>query len=512
MKRFRFFRQKNGEKETTNGVAYKFVERELTANEQWVEETLKECADVKKKILEFHAPWGTVNALFVYCEGLCDNERIDQVVIPSLKDWLQQQRAETWSEDVLFHTWNISSLKRESLLEPLIPRLFSGELVLFFDGLGSAFTLDLSHPPQRSPEDSNTEISIRGARDCFVEEITVNVALLRKRLRTASLVYEAYTIGEKSPTRVALLYMKDIINPTVLEEIQSRLSRIKTDMLVSSNELEEMLSETPAPLLPVFDYTGRPDFAAAALLRGRFIILVDGSPTAICAPVNLLMQTRSPEDFHFWYAFVSYQRFFRMVGLVISIFLPGFFVAVTTYHQDQIPLTLLATLVTSRRGVPFPSALEALLMLVSFELFMEAGLRMPNKVGQTLGVLGALIIGDAAIRSALSSPAMLVVIGITAVASFSLINQSLTGTVSLLRMVVLVVSSILGVFGFLLSLFAIIMYMSNLRSFGLPYLAPMSPVSFRGLLSGLIRIPMQKVNKRPDILRPSDDTRQGGKG
>lgn len=214
----------------------------------------------------------------------------------------------------------------------------------------------------------------------------------------------------------------------------------------------------------------------------------------------------SPEDFYIGYFPVIFERLIRAMGLFIALFLPGLYIAIATYHQEQIPLTLLATLNMNRKGVPFPTPLEAFIMLILFELFREAGIRLPNVIGQTLAVVGGLIIGESAIRAGLTNPSMLVVIGTTVVASFTLINQTLVSTVSILRMGVLLLSSLLGVFGFLLSLFSIVTYLANLRSFGLPYLAPAAPFHFHDLLQSTVRL---FIRKRPQMLDPVDSTREG---
>ncbi|SMF25548.1 GerA spore germination protein [Paenibacillus barengoltzii] len=451
-----------------------------------------------------------ITILFVYCEGMSDTKQINETIIPSLREWLSDIRSQPLNEEALISGWTISTLQKETMLENLVPKVFKGDLILFVDGLRSAYTLDIASPPQRKPEEPSTEISIRGPRDGFIEDLSVNVALVRKRLRTESLSYEQYILGKRSQTKAGLLYIKDVIRPEVVQEVKQRLSEIDIDAVYSSNELEELLAESKWSLFPLFEYTGRPDFVLAALLRGRFAILLDGVPTAIIAPANLSLLFKSGEDVHNAYSLVAFGRLLRLLGVCIALFLPGFYIGIATYHQDQLPLTLLATLVMSRKGVPLPTPIEALMMMILFELFREAGVRLPNAIGQTLSVVGGLIIGDAAIRAGMTSPSLLVVIATTAVATFTLVNQSLAGAVSILRIGILIASSVLGVFGFILSVFVVLICLANLRSFGVPYLAPISPFTFRDAVHALFRAPVPYMKKRPKMLNTVDSTRQKG--
>lgn len=499
--------QAKSNQESSAGAKPQYVDSSLVKNETWAKETFKDCQDVKVEKISFHEG-PVVCVLMVYCEGLSDTKRVNETIIPSLSKCLDEIGSQFLNEDVLLSQWSISSLQKEVLLNNLEQKVFNGEMILFFDGLASAFTLNISNPPNRKPEETNTEVSIRGPRDGFIEDLSANVALVRKRLRTHSMSYEQYTLGKRSQTKAGLLYIKDVIRPEVVEEVKYRLSEIDMDAIYSCNELEEWLAESKWSLFPLFDYTGRPDYLVSALLRGRFAILLDGVPTAIIAPVNLTFLFKSAEDLHNPYSGVAFSRFLRALGLCIALFLPSFFIGIATYHQDQLPLTLLATIVMSRKGVPLPTPIEGIFMLLAFELFKEAGVRLPSVIGQTLAVVGGLIIGDAAIRAGLTSPTLLVVIATTAVATDTLVNQSLIGAVSILRILILIVTSFLGIFGLLLSVIVILISLANLRSFGVPYLAPISPISFRDIVQAVFRAPAVYMKKRPKMLNTVDTTRR----
>lgn len=272
--------------------------------------------------------------------------------------------------------------------------------------------------------------------------------------------------------------------------------------------MEEAVADSTLALFPLVDYIGRPDFVAECLLKGRFVIIVDGSPMAIIGPCNLFEILKSPEDAYSPYYFVIFERLLRLIGLIIAIFLPGFWISLTSYNVDQLPIHLLATVTVSRFGLPFSGPMEILLMLGMFELFREAGIRLPKAVGQTIAVLGGLIIGDAAIRAGLTSPTMLVVSATTAVATFTLVNQTLTGTVSIVRLYVILWSSLLGMVGFFIGMLSLFAYLSVLQSFGLPYLAPITPLYWKDAMNALLKKPWAFTKERPRMLETQDSTSQ----
>lgn len=449
-----------------------------------------------------------IQALLLYSEGMIDSMIMTQYVLPDLKRMLETNT--DWDKLVCeldkSMKWNPITQQSE-----VVTLLFAGRLLLFFSEQKCFYSIDIAQVPKRQPEESNTEVSIKGARDGFTEDINTNTALIRKRLRTASLHNEQFIIGERSQTKVSLLYIADIARPDVIEEVKRRLKHFKVDALPNSGQLEEAISDSTFSLFPLLDYIGRPDFSVECLLRGRFIILIDGSPMALIAPCNLLELLKSPEDSYFPYHFVVFERSLRLLGLFIAIFLPGFWIALISYNMDQLPFPLLATVTNSRFGLPFSSPVEVLIMLGMFELFREAGIRLPKAVGQTIAVLGGLIIGDAAIRAGLTSPTMLVVSATTAVSTFTLVNQTLSGTVSIIRLYVLLWASTLGMLGFFVAMLSLLAYLSVLESFGLPYLAPISPLTRKDLISAILAKPWAFRKKRPEMLNLGDDTSQEGK-
>ncbi len=477
---------------------------QLQENERFLKKELHGCEDVKWHPIEKE---GKNVALLLFADGMIDQESFTFRLMPQLKEWMKNlpQGEKEVKENIPFP---LNAFPTPVKMEELMEGLFSGMALLLIDGMKEIFFLPLSHPPKRNPEESKTQISILGPRDGFTEEIGVNIALIRKRLKTSSLKVEFYDFGHRSHTRVALLYMGDILNPGILQQLKERLADVDLDLLSSHRQLADFLIRSPFNLFPIFSYSGRPDYAVESLIRGRFILLVDGVPLALIGPINFYFLLHSPEDPYYMNLPISFARILRIAAFLISIFMPGFWIALSTHHQDMIPLPLLATTIVDRKGVPFPAGVEAFVMAFLFSLLVEAGFRLPSGIGQTLSVVGGLIIGDAAIAAGITSPILVVVISISAVASFALVNQNLVLIVSILRLFSLAMGTFFGIFGFLLSAYYLVIILANMRPFGLPYLAPL-PGSGAKDLSKAFLVPKRKwVKRRPIFLKTVDPTRK----
>jgi len=474
--------------------------------EQWDENTIRQLFGLSADIAIHTCFYGAkqqFKSILIYCIGLVDSKQINDFILPQINNMLinTEQIDDSFIENPLLRLHSIQGG------QDLLHHLFEGNMIIVFEQQQQLYSVDVADIPGRTPEESNTEVSIKGPRDGFTEQITTNIALIRKRLKTPSLYHEQFRVGRRSQTKVSLLYLYDVARPEVIDEVRKRIKKLDIDGLLSNEQLEEGLSDYSHSLFPLFDYIGRPDHVCASLLRGRFVILIDGSPMAIMAPINLTALLKSPEDMHMPFYYVALERIFRFVGITISIFAPGLWIALTAYDMDQLPFQLLATVSNNRIGLPLNSPMEAFLMLGLFEIFREAGVRLPKAVGETVTVVGGLIVGDAAIRAGLTSPTMLFVAAITAVATFTLVNQSLSGTVSVFRLFILTCSSVLGMYGFCIALLALVAYVSRLESFGLPYLAPLSPLSLRDLIPAFLIKPRDNMTQRPAILHTNDSTR-----
>ncbi|OAS20587.1 spore germination protein [Paenibacillus oryzisoli] len=446
----------------------------------------------------------------LFCEGMVRTDMIDGLVLPRVQAFVDSDFYR--NEDALDVSAMLQfvQLTGKDWITNMKLAVYAGQLILFFENIQALYALDIASPPNRSPEESSTETSIKGPRDGFTEDVITNIALVRKRLATPSLCCEKIHLGRKSNTVVALLYLGDVINESILQEARDRLQVIDVDAVISSAQLNEALSGRAFSLFPLLNYTGRPDFVADSLLRGRFAVIVDGSPMALIAPASLSFILDSPEDVHNPYYFVAFERILRLIGLLISVLLPGLWISVSSFNLDQIPYQLVATISSSRLGLPLSGPMDFIIMLLLFELFREAGARLPKVVGQTVTVVGGLIVGDAAIRSGITSPTTLVVTSLSTISMYTLVNQSLAGTITVLRIVILLISTVFGIYGFMISLMGLVLLMSTLESFGVPYLSPFSPPQFGQMVTSILAKPWTRQKLRPHELKPKDDTRQDG--
>ena len=482
----------------------------ILVTEEQLRQLFARSADVIIESFQFQTKSNDCSVLLIYCEGMADRKQIDHVVLPQLQEMLRiipSVQAEAFEAN--------RTLQLQPLTDPtdngkLSHFVYSGQLVLLFIDAQLLYTLNISNPPNRMPEESTTEVSIKGPRDAFTESIVTNTALIRKRLKTSSLCVETFVVGERSRTSVAFIYIDDVIRPEIVMEARKRLLSLKIDGLVSSAQLENALAQKKNSIFPLLDYNGRPDQTVQGLLRGRLAILVDGSPQVLIVPGNLLLMIKSPEDMHLPFYYVALERAIRLSGIGVAIFLPGFWIAVSSFNLEQIPFPLLATITTSRLGLPLSIPMDFFLMMALFELFRESGLRLPKAVGQTVAVVGGLFVGDAAIRAGLTGPITLVVSSISTIAMFTVTNQTLAGSITLIRLIIMIAATLFGMYGYILSLIGLVLYLSTLESFGVPYLMPLSPPNFKDMIAGVLAKPWQLVKRRPSALQGADPTRQGG--
>ncbi len=462
----------------------------------------------KEDLLDFFAAYAEITVLpdhpgkgvtAFHCPGMTDNVQLNKYYHPLFQ--LADIPGKSISESDLPPVRIINNMKE------VLDLLFAGHLIFHKEHNSIFLAANIADIPRRNTEESKTEVSIKGPRDGFIEESELNISLIRKRLKTDQLVNEQFIAGTLTDTKISLLYIKGKASEATILEIRERLHKMEVESLLSAGQLEQWLANSRYSLFPLFDYATRPDYAAQSLLKGRFLLIVNGSPMVLVGPANILLLLKSPEDLHFPFYSVFFERFLRLVGLCIAIFLPGFWIALSSVNIDLIPLPLLATVVISREGLPLPFAFEAFLILMLFELFREAGLRMPKVIGQTISVAGTIIIGDAAIRAGLTSATMIFVIAVTAVCTYTLVNQSLAGTVSVLRIIIMLISSLLGIYGFFLAVIALVIYLANIRSYNIPYLEPMVSMSFKSYLSAMLTNPLKHRNGTEKMLKKWRDER-----
>ena len=313
-------------------------------------------------------------------------------------------------------------------MDKVTDAVLSGSVALFVDGYAEALLIGLKNLPQRGVEKADIEVVVRGPKESFAETIEVNTALIRRRLRSPNLVIEGLRLGRQTNTTIAIAYLKGVVSPELVQEVRSRIERIDIDAILDGGYIEELIQDDPYSPFPQLGYSERPDRVVSTLLQGRVGIIIDGTPMVLYVPVSFTDMLQSPEDYYEHYHYSTAIRLLRFLGLIISLLLPSFYIAITTFHQEMIPTQLLISIVAYREGVPFPAVLEALIMEMTFEALREAGIRLPRAVGQAISIVGALVIGQAAVQAGFVSPLMVIIVALTGIASFMIpaYNQALS--------------------------------------------------------------------------------------
>ncbi len=390
-----------------------------------------------------------------------------------------------------------------------VNHLLNGQAILFLDGARKALRFSVPGWDKRAIVEPETEMAVRGPREGFIESLVTNASLLRRRIRDERLRIETMQVGEVTRTTVALTYIDGITKQSVVEEARRRIKRIKIDGPLGSNYIEELTEDTPYTVFPLYKATERPDSVAAALLEGRFAIIVEGSPFALIAPTFLIDMLQAPEDYFERYTTATALRFIRWMFTTLALLGPSFYVALTTYHQEILPTPLLLSILSAREGVPFPAVIEALIMEVSFEALREAGTRMPKNVGQAVNIVGALVIGQAAVQAGIVSAPMVIVVALTGIASFIVPKVSAGAAFRYLRFPMLLLAGTFGAFGITLGVLVLLLHLSSLRSFGAPYYAPLAPWLPADHDDVIFRAPHWANKKRPAASETSDPRRVG---
>lgn len=347
-----------------------------------------------------------------------------------------------------------------------------GNCMLFVDSLDTAFNLDVKGFKQRSIDSPSNEVVVRGSQEAFVENIRTNTSMIRRLVNNENLVMETLTVGQITKTQVSIGYIKSLANEDLVAEVRYRINNLSVDYLISSGQLEQLIQDSPESLFPQMVATERPDKVSNFLLEGRVIIIVNGSPYVLVAPGVFVDFITSPEDLNLKYQFSNMQKLIRLIAIFLSLLLPGMYIAITNYNQELIPTELLFTIAAARESVPFPTFVEILLMEISFELIREAGLRVPTPLGSTIGIVGALILGEAAVSASLVSPVLIIIIAITGICSFSIPDFSLNFTFRIYRFIYIILGYVAGFLGISVVLFIQLVIMCKLKSFGSPYITP----------------------------------------
>lgn len=438
------------------------------------------------------------NCAIVYLNGLSDPEMINHDVMESLlqlsKEFLQKERSPADFLDMVMKDGLAMGESRMSAdWNEAMLAILSGDTVILFEGADHIIIAGTQGGQWRSVTEPTSQLVVRGPKDSFVESIATNISLIRRRLKSSRLWLETMKIGSVTHTHVAIMYVKGKADPGIVREIKDRLNRIEIEGILESAYIEEFIQDKTITPFPTIYNTERPDDATSKLLEGRIVVLVDGTPFVLVLPTVFAHFFQSPEDYAQRFDIAIVMRLVRYISFIILILGPSVYIALTTFHYEMVPTQLLISLVAQREGVPFPAFIEAMLMEVVFEILREAGVRMPRAIGQTVSVVGALILGQAVVEAGLITPAMVIVVALTGIASFTLPAYNLSIAGRLIRFGFMVLSGMFGFYGLTLGVIVLIAHMNSLRSFGVPFMSPISPFRLRNQKDAIIRLPFQPL-------------------
>lgn len=490
------------------------IDTDIAVNLKQIRDIVSPSDDIT--IREFTITALGLRAAIVFVEYMTDEESISQNILSQLMLPTISGKCTDTSQlmECIRSSLTASAVNGTTDMAEIIKRLLSGDTVLFVDTIATALVITTRKLKTRPISVPMSEPTIRGPQDAFTESLGVNITLLRRRLVNPNFIVKKLAIGVRSENTVALLYFRGITNPNLVYQAEERLNKLTVDIVGSTGLVENLIEAHPFSPFPTLFATERPDKVMAALMDGKIAIMVDGTPFVILAPTTLGDFMQAGDDYYENWIVGSLLRMTRYFAAFFAMVTPALYVAVTTFHPGLLPTPLTLTIAAARMGVPFPALIEAILMEIILEILQEAGVRMPKTIGPAVSIVGGLVLGDAAVRAGLVSAPIVVVISFTAIVSFAIGNYRLSLPLRFFRIPLMLAASVLGMFGVVMGLVAIIVHLSMLESFGEPYLAPFTPKNSSRLSDwkdSIVVAPPVAMTTRPAYLEPGDSEKLGDK-
>lgn len=506
MRKVVFWQNHNRREHDNEDYLDKYIARSLAENIEFFKLVLGNSNDIK--IHEFmFGDCCEFNGAIIYIDGLVNNLEITESILKPIilnKDF----------KDDIIENFNMGDLKKciicsgdtgeSKKYSDLLEGCLSGNTILLVDGLSTGLIVSTKRWEKRSVTEPQTESVVRGPREGFTEDFRTNTSLLRRRIKSPQFKMENMIIGRKTYTHVCIAYIEGIVRPEILKALRARLKNIDVDSIIDSSYIEEYIEDYPFSIFSTIGYSEKPDVVAAKILEGRVAIVVDGSPFVLTVPMLFVESFQTAEDYYIRPIYASLIRMMRFLAYFIAIFAVPGFIALTTFHQELIPTTLLFTVANAREGTPFPALIEGLIMVISFEILREAGLRLPRPIGQAISIVGALVMGDAAVSAGIVGAPMVINVAIAAVAGFIIPEQA--DSISILRIIMMFLASALGGFGIAVGFLGMLIHLSILEPFGVPYFAS---IKFsRNQQDSFVRMPLWIMEERPKELAYIDEKRK----
>lgn len=483
----------------------------MDSDMQYISDLFKKCSDFIIRRLELGE--GKTPCFAVYLGSLIKKESVNEYFLKPLMADLRITGADSRFQGEIripeLAAASIYSYQTQEfhLFKDVVNKLLIGYCALFIDGSNTALVADLKSEVGRAVSESRVETVVKGPHEAFVEDMRTNASLVRKRIKSPDLKLEMLEVGRLSSTSVVISYISGIVDEKIVDEVRTRISRIDVDIIQDSSYIEKYIEDSAFSPFPLMVLTERPDKCSAALAEGRVVVIIDGSPNALILPVTFADFLVAAEDYYYIFYFSTLLRILRYLAFGISLLGPSFYIAMTTFHQEMIPLSLLVTFTRSRAEIPFPAIIEALLMEFTFELLREAGIRLPQPVGSAVSIVGGLVIGQGVVQAGIVSQTMVIVVALTGIASFAIPTYNSAITFRLLRFPFMLMAAVFGIYGIIMGLLVMLIHLASLRSFGVPYLAPFTSSSFSDLKDSAIMAPIWTMTKRPSFIQKNNPHR-----
>jgi spore germination protein KA len=473
---------------------------EIDKNINILKMLLKENSDINFRELTIGSK--KIRGFLLNIDGMVDKEVVNEDILEPIMAETRKIEERIFTKKQVYETIRDhfimeADVSEKSKIGEIVDGILEGNTALIIDGVDKGIIISTKGWPERSITEPTSESTIRGPKEGFVETLRVNTSMLRRRIKNPNFIIESMKIGKYTKTDVVIAYIKDIAEDKVIKEVRKRLNKIDIDAVMDTGYLEEFIEDNPFSPFPQIEHTLRPDKVAAEILEGRVAVMSDGSPYALLVPTVFIQFLQASEDYYERYPISSFLRILRMISMFIALLLPSIYIAVTTYHQEMLPAPLIISCASQRENVPFPGLLEVMFLEFFFEMLREASVRLPMQMGQAVSIVGALVIGQAAVQAGLVSASMVIVVAMAGIASFSIPAFNLAITFRMLRFIMLFAAGTLGFFGIIMVLMVILVHMVSLESFGVPYMSPIAPGRSEELKDVFVRAPWWWKALRP---------------
>lgn len=468
-----------------------------------------DCADVVKRRLTI-GDTNKVDVYFVYVDNMINKELLEQATVLQLFHNMTDMPAENQLDYIKNKGLRTIDIAEIITMNEIVENVLSGDTVILVDGYDKALKVSVRGMPNRGVPKSENEIAIRGSKESFSEAFYINRVLLRRRIKDTNFKMKQLKVGTRTRTDVAICYLDDVAKPEIVEEVEKRLKEYVIDGIFDSGMLAQLSERNVYSPFPEFQSTERPDKAASAILEGRIAIIVDNSPMVLLVPTTLNSFFQASDDAYTKWELATFMRILRYLGAIISITFPGLYIAVLNFNAEVLTSSMALSFAAARDGVPFSVLFEVIIMEIAFQMLLEAGLRLPGPMGGTLSIVGGLIIGDAAVNANIVSPIVVIVIALTAISAFTVPNEPFSSAFRIARYLIIILSAMLGLYGFVLGVMILMIHLGGLKSFGMPYMVPFAASGINqgtDTKDAIIKFPMKTLKRRPIFARKEERTR-----